>query len=81
MDPKLGHITKSYADAIALIDDTEPVIRHLIETRLMDIGAVPGTKVKNASAAAKDLAAEINAIRAKAIKAAFRLLRDVLPSK
>lgn len=78
MDPKLGHITKNYAHAISIIDATEPQVRHLIETRLMDIGT--GTKVKYASGAAKKLAFEISQIRAKAIRNAFRHLRDTLPS-
>lgn len=79
MDPKLGHIAKTFATSLSILDATEPQIRHLIETSLMDIAGVSGTKISHAAVSAKKLADQINAIRAKAIRAAFRHLRDELP--
>lgn len=79
-DPHAKHIVQTFADAINILDQSEPKIRDLIETRLMDVAGINRTKVSDAVAAGKSLADEISKIRAHHIKAAFRHLRDNLPS-
>lgn len=71
MDPHLKHIAATFKQAIDMIDETEPQVRDLVEKRLMNPA---GRKVTAA------LTKEIAAVRSKAIKRAFRHLRDNLPS-
>jgi hypothetical protein len=80
MDAHLPTIAKAFAEAIRQIDETEPMIRDLIERKLMTVAGVSGTKISKGVTVAKQLSAEINVIRSKAIKSAFRHLRDNLPS-
>lgn len=79
-DPQRKHIIRHFQTAIGMIDQTEPTIRNLIESRLMDVAGVNRTRVGAAKKAGDDLAAEVAQIRTKAIKKAFRHLRDNLPS-
>lgn len=79
MDPKVPHVAKTFAQAIKLLDDTEPKIRDLIEHGLMDV-ASDGAKKSKAVLSVKKLAEQIAVIRTEAIKACFRYLRDNLPS-
>lgn len=79
-DPHAKHIVRHFHDAIAIIDSTEPMIRHLIESELMDVAGINRTRISDAKTAATELTKKIVAIRTKAIKQAFRHLRDNLPS-
>jgi hypothetical protein len=79
-DPHTNRIRQVFIDAINHLDKSEPVIRDLIESRLMDIGGISGTKVSAAASAATSLAKEISVIRRKHIREAFQYLRDNLPS-
>ena len=56
------------------------MIRDLIETRLMDVAGINRTKVSDAMLSRDELAKHITAIRTQHIKAAFKHLRDNLPS-
>ncbi len=67
----------AFHGAIDIIDATEPVIRDMIESDLMDVAGVNRTKVTDAVTAANALARRIAAVRAAAIKQAFQLLRSV----
>lgn len=71
---------KVFNDALAIIDRTEPVIRNMIENDLMDVAGLNGSKVKGTVAAGHALAQKIAVVRAKAIKQAFRHIRDNLSS-
>lgn len=79
-DPHTKHIVQTFAGAIDILDESEPVIRDLIENRLMDVAGINRTKVSDAVTTGNNLAKEIAAIRAHHLKRAFRHLRDNLPS-
>lgn len=79
-DPHAGHIYRTFKEAIDILDKSEVGVRDMIENGLMDIAGVNGTKVKTAVSSAKNLAQQITAHRMVHIKAAFRHLRDNLPS-
>lgn len=79
-DPHTQHIVRTFQEATNMLDESEPVIRDLIETRLMDVAGINRTKVSDAVTAGKNLSKEISAIRSHHIKRAFRHLRDNLPS-
>jgi hypothetical protein len=78
-DPHAQHIIRTFMEAINHIDESEPKIRDLIESRLMDVAGLPG-KVKGTVAIGKQLANEIAVIRHHHIVRAFRHLREHLPS-
>jgi hypothetical protein len=74
------HIVKTFHEAIDILDQSEPKIRDLIETRLMDVAGINKTRVSDAMLTRDELAKQITAIRHHHIKAAFRHLREHLPS-
>lgn len=79
-DPHTRNIIALFAQATHIIDRTEPLIRDMIESDLMDVAGLDGAKVKGTVAAGKKLAAKIAVVRTRAIKDAFRYLREHLPS-
>jgi hypothetical protein len=79
-DPATPHIVKTFHEAIGILDQCEPKIRDLIETHLMDVAGINRTKVSDAMLTKDELTKHIVALRHHHIKAAFRHLRDNLPS-
>ncbi len=79
-DPETRNIVGHFSTAMGILDDSEAELRDLIESRLMDVAGINRTKVKDAMLATDSLMKEIKVIRTRAIKAAFRHLRDNLPS-
>lgn len=79
-DPHGVHIVRTFHQAVSVLDETEAQIRDLIEGELMDVAGINRTKVSDAMLATDALVQKIVAIRVKAMKAAFRHLRDNLPS-
>ena len=71
-------IVKVWNTAIAMIDRTEPRLRDLIERELIDVAGINHTLVGDAMLATENLMKLIRPIRAKAIKKAFRYLREHL---
>lgn len=63
--------------AIAIIDRSELHVRDLIERRLLRFGGLRGT-LPAAQKATDELMADITRVRTRAIKSAFRKLRDGL---
>jgi hypothetical protein len=80
IDPAGTHIVKTFHEAIDILDQSEPKIRDMIETHLMDVAGINRTKVSDAMLSADELTKHITALRHHHIKAAFRHLRDNLPS-
>lgn len=79
-DPAGPHIVKTFHEALDILDQGEPKIRDLIEVNLMDVAGVNRTKVSDALLSRDELTKAIVKIRHHHIKAAFRHLRDNLPS-
>lgn len=79
-DPAGPHIVKTFHEAIDMIDQSEVQIRDMIETHLMNVAGVNRTKVSDAMLSRDELTKHIVALRHHHIKAAFRHLRDNLPS-
>lgn len=79
-DPEAKRIVAVFNQAISIIDASEPKIRDMIESGMMDVAGVSGTKVRGGIKAVKDLSAQIAHVRQHHIKAAFRHLRKHLPS-
>lgn len=79
-DPHGMHIVRSFHHAVSILDGTEPQIRDLIEGELMDVAGINRTKISDARLATDSVVQKIVAIRVKAMKDAFRHLRDQLPS-
>jgi hypothetical protein len=79
-DPAAAHIIKTFHEAISILDKCEPQIRDLIETNLMDVAGINRTKVSDAMLTRDELTKHIVALRHHHLKAAFRHLRDNLPS-
>jgi energy-converting hydrogenase A subunit M len=79
-DPAGAHIVKTFHEAIDILDGCEPQIRDLIETNLMDVAGINRTKVSDAMLTRDELTKKIVALRHHHIKAAFRHLREHLPS-
>lgn len=79
-DPHAGHIHRTFKEAIDILDQSEVKVRDMIENGLMDIAGINRTKVSDAVSAGKKLAQQIAAHRTAHIKAAFRHLREHLPS-
>jgi hypothetical protein len=79
-DPATTHIFTTVHEAVAILDASEPMIRDLIETRLMDVAGINRTKVSDAMLTRDELTRQIINIRTQHIKAAFKHLRDNLPS-
>jgi hypothetical protein len=79
-DPAGPHIVRTFREAIDILDQSEPKIRDLIETHLMDVAGINRTKVSDAMLSRDDLTQQIALIRHHHMRAAFRHLRDHLPS-
>lgn len=79
-DPATAHIVKTVHEAVALLDRSEAQIRDLIETSLMDVAGVNRTKVSDAMLTRDELTKQVLALRLQHLKAAFKHLRDNLPS-
>lgn len=79
-DPHAQHIIRTFMEAINILDASESQIRDAVESDLMDVAGINRTKVGSVVGAGKALAVKIAAIREQHIKAAFRHLRDNLPS-
>lgn len=79
-DPAGAHIVKTFHEALDMLDQSEPQIRDMIETHLMDVAGINKTKVKDAMLTRDELTKRIVALRHHHLKAAFRHLRDNLPS-
>jgi len=79
-DPAGPHIVKTFHEAIDILDACEPAIRDMIETHLMDVAGINKTRVSDAMLSRDELTKRIVALRHHHIKAAFRHLREHLPS-
>jgi hypothetical protein len=79
-DPAGPHIVKTFHEALDILDQSEPAIRDMIEGGLMDVAGINRTKVSDAMLTKDELTKRIVALRHHHIKAAFRHLRDNLPS-
>lgn len=79
-DPAARHILKTFHEAVNILDQSEPAIRDMIENGLMDVAGINRTKVGDAMLTCDKLTKEIAKLRHKHLKAAFRHLRDNLPS-
>jgi len=66
--------------ALAILDASEPIMREMIESDLMDVAGSNSTKRTSAKKATDALMKKITAVRVKAIKDAFRHLRANLPN-
>jgi hypothetical protein len=78
-DPSVAKTVKVWNTAIAIIDGSELRIRDLIERELADTAAMNRIRVGEAMTTTAALMKKITAVRTKAIKKAFRYLRDNLP--
>jgi hypothetical protein len=67
----------AFHGAINILDATEPVIRDMIESDLMDVAGINRAKVSDVITAGHALARRIAIVRERAIKEAFQLLKDV----
>lgn len=65
-----------WARAINILDETEPVVRDLIERELASIAGISGTRYGDAMRATDALMKQIRRVRTDAIKKAFRFIRD-----
>jgi hypothetical protein len=72
----LARITKTWNTALAIIDKSELVLRDVIERGLLNTAGLDHQRYNDAMRVADRLMKKITRIRTKAIKAAFRLLRD-----
>lgn len=79
-DPAGPHIFKTFKEALDILDQSEPQIRDMIEVHLMNVAGINRTKVSDAMLTRDELTKHIVALRHRHIKAAFRHLRDNLPS-
>lgn len=80
-DPHAKGIISAFTRAIHIVDRTEPAVRDMIESDLMDVAGINGSKVRGTVAAGKAVAHKIAGLRAQAIKKAFQYLRANLPSE
>lgn len=74
----LARAVAAWNTAIGLIDRTEPAIRDIIERGLMNVAGVNRTHYGDAMRAADAVMKLIRRVRVRAIKDAFRHLRDKL---
>ena len=77
-DPLAKQIAKVFAQSIAILDRSELLVRDEIERSLADVAGID-TNVSSAMAASDACAARVSAIRAVAIKSAFKHLETNLP--
>jgi hypothetical protein len=81
-DPHAKRIVDVFNDAIAIVDKSEPIIRNMIEQDMFGVAGVDkdGKKISKGLTSAKALSVKIAAVRHQHITAAFRHLREHLPS-
>lgn len=79
-DPATKHIIRTFMEAVNHLDESEPLIRDMIESELMDVAGINRTKVLDAMTAGTYLSKKIGVVREQHLKRAFRHLRDNLPS-
>lgn len=72
-------IVAIFNTALAILDASEPAMREMIESDLMDFTGPNSTKRNGAKKATEALMKKITAVRVKAIKDAFKHLRANLP--
>lgn len=80
-DPHGPRIVQTFHKAVDLLDKSEPKVRDLIETNLMDVAGINKTKVSDALLSRDELTKAISAVRHQHVKVAFRHLRDNLPAE
>jgi hypothetical protein len=71
-------LVKVWNTAISILDRSEVVIRDLIERELADIAGLSGVPVGDAMQTTKDLMDKVRPVRQRALKKAFRYLREKL---
>jgi hypothetical protein len=79
-DPQAKHIVRTFMEALNILDQSEPIVRDMIENQLFDVAGVNRTKVSDAMLTRDELARKIAAVRHHHIKKAFRHLRAKLPN-
>jgi hypothetical protein len=67
---------KAWNAAIRVLDKTEPEIRDVIERGLVNIAALEHIRYGEAMKKVDQVVAKVAAIRTRAIKQAFRIIRD-----
>lgn len=77
-DPEALAIGRVFEHAIGLLDNTEPVVRDMIESELMDVAGINRTKVSDAITAGTELTHRIARVRRAGLRRAFEYLRDNL---
>lgn len=65
-----------WQQAIAILDHSEIEVRDVIERGLSGVAAIEGTRYGDANKAVDDVMVQVGKIRTRAIKQAFRLIRD-----
>lgn len=76
--PPAKHPVQIWNTAIAILDKSELAVRDVIERDLADIAGLHKLRVGEAMTATAEVMKKIRAIRTKAIKDAFRHIRDNL---
>jgi hypothetical protein len=81
-DPHAKRIVDVFNDAIAIVDKSEPIIRNMIEQDMFGVAGLDpeGKKLSKGATSSKALALKIATVRHQHITAAFRHLREHLPS-
>jgi hypothetical protein len=78
-DPGLLHIKAAFEHALDILDSSEAAMRDAIENDLMEVTGPNSTKRNLKKVTVDGLMKKIVAIRMKAVKDAFKHLRDTLP--
>ena len=73
------HVRKTFQQALDILDQSEPLMREVIESELFDVAGVNNTKRNMSKAATDKVMKKIVAIRTHHVKAAFKHLRANLP--
>lgn len=73
------HVRKTFQQALDILDQSEPLMREVIESELFDVAGVNNTKRNMSKAATNKVMKKIVAIRTHHVKAAFKHLRANLP--
>lgn len=73
------HVRKTFKEALDILDQSEPLMREVIESELFDAAGVNNTKKNLSKKATNRVMKKIVAIRTHHIKAAFKHLRANLP--
>ena len=73
-------VVATFHEALKPLDASEESMRSMIERDLYDFAGAPNSNTPKSAKAVADLMKKISVVRVKAIKQAFRHLRDNLPS-